>query len=180
MEEVAIIDERVEELNGRVVTLQDEMADMRMRYCSLDLLLEAERQTWRTLERSFIAHQELFDRLMGEVGAMQDDHAKLINHMVRGFSQRRAEVALQPLVEYKGYLVPIGTVELPINLTDSSEDIVSDSEAGKVVVGLAEEEEAQARDAGYQGELTFHMEVEAACQDLTPEYDPAPEYTESE
>jgi hypothetical protein len=76
-------------------------------------------------------------------------------------------------------LVLIGTAESPINLTDSSEDIVPDSKGGKVV-DLVEEEEAQARDARYRGELTFHAEVEAARLDPSPEYELPLHYTESE
>jgi hypothetical protein len=106
-------------------------------------------------------------------------HVRLVDHVVRWFPQRRAEVAPQPLVEYGGHLVPIWTAESPIDLTDSSDDIVPDSEAGEEIVGLAEEEDAQARDARYQRELTFHAEVEAAHQDPAPEYEPALEYTES-
>jgi hypothetical protein len=64
-------------------------------------------------------------------------------------------------------------------LTNDSDEIVPDSEGGEVV-NLAKEEEAQARDARYRGELTFHAEVEAAWADPSPEYEPAPAYTESE
>jgi hypothetical protein len=71
--------------------------------------------------------------------------------------------------------VPIGTVDSPIDLTDDSDKIVPDSEGGEVV-DLAEEEEAQAQDARYRGELTFHAEVEAAQADPSPEYERAPEY----
>jgi hypothetical protein len=71
--------------------------------------------------------------------------------------------------------VPIGSIDSPIT-TDTSEEVVPDSEAGDEVVDLAEEEEAQARDARYRGELTFHAEVEAARLDPSPEYERAPEY----
>jgi hypothetical protein len=110
---------------------------------------------------------------------MWDDHARLVDRVVRGFPQRRAEVAPQPLVEYGGRLVPIGTAESPIDLTDSSDDIVPDLEAGKEIVNLTKEEVAQARDVSYRGEVTFHTEVEAAHWDPAPEHEPAPEYTES-
>jgi hypothetical protein len=121
----------------------------------------------------------LFDGLMGEVGAMRDDHARLVSRVIRGYPLARAEPMPQPLVEYDGRLVPIGTVEEPIDLTDDSDEIVPDSEGGEVV-DLAEEEDVQARDARYRGELTFHTEVEAARADPLPEYEPAPAYTESE
>jgi hypothetical protein len=110
---------------------------------------------------------------------MRNDHARLVSHVVRGYPLARAELMPQPLMEYNGRLVPIGTVDSPIDLTDDSGDIVLDSEGGEVV-DLAEEEEAQARDVRYRSKLTFHTEVEAARADPAPEYEPAPEYTESE
>jgi hypothetical protein len=115
---------------------------------------------------------------MGEVRAMRDDHARLVSRVIRGYPLARAEPMPQPLVGYDGHLVPIGTAEEPIDLMDDSNEIVPDSEGGEVV-DLAKEEEAQARDARYRGELTFHAEVEAARVDPLPEYEPAPAYTKS-
>jgi hypothetical protein len=69
-------------------------------------------------------------------------------------------------------------VESPIDLTDDSDKIILDSEGGEVL-DLAEEEEAQARDARYRREFTFHTKVEAARADPSPEYELAPEYTKS-
>jgi hypothetical protein len=109
--------------------------------------------------------------------------APSVNRVANGIHPRRAEARtrtpLQPLVEYGGRLVPIGSIDSPV-VTDTSDEVVPDSEAGDEVVDLAEEEEAQARDARYRGELTFHAEVEAARLDPAPEYEPVPEYTESE
>jgi hypothetical protein len=186
MDEVAVVnerttdlDERVVEMNGRVCTLLDEVQELRRRNREFELALESERQLRRGAERRLASHIDLFDRLMmGEVGAMRDDHARLVSRVIRGYPLR-AEPMPQPLVEYDGRLVPIGTVEEPIDLTDDSDDIVPDSEGGEVV-DLAEEEEAQARDARYRGELTFHAEVEVARADPSPEYEPAPAYSESE
>jgi hypothetical protein len=191
MDEVAVVnerttdlDERVVELNGRVCTLLDEVQELRRRNREFELALESERNLRRGVERRLASHIDLFDGLMGEVGAMRDDHARLVSRVIRGYPLR-AEPMPQPLVEYDGRLVPIGMVDQPIDLTDDSDDIVPDSEGGEVV-DLAEEEEAQARDARYRGELTFHAEVEAARADPSPEYErapsyePAPEYTESE
>jgi hypothetical protein len=192
MDEVAIvnerameIDERVVETNGRVNTLLDEVEELRRQNREMELLLETERQLRQALERRLTSHIDLFDRLMGEVGAMRDDNATLVSCVIRGYPLARAEPMPQPLVEYDGRLVLIGTAEEPIDLTDDSDDIIPDSKGGEVV-DLAEEEEAQARDARYRGELTFHAEVEAARADPSPEYErapeyePAPEYTESE
>jgi hypothetical protein len=131
------------------------------------------------VERRLASHIELFDGLMGEVGAMRDDHVRLVSRVIRGYPLARAELMPQPLVEYNGRLVPIGTVESPIDLTDDSDEIVPDSKGGEVL-DLAEEEETQARDARYRGELTFHSEVDATCADPSPEYELAPVYTESE
>jgi hypothetical protein len=192
MDEVAIVnervmevDERVVESNGRVNTLLDKVEELRRRNREMELSLEMERQLRRALERRLTSHIDLFNGLMGEVGAMRDDHARLVSHVIRGYPLVRAEPMPQPLVEYDGRLVPIGTAEEPIDLTDDSDEIVPDSEGGEVV-NLAEEEEAQAWDARYKGELTFHTGVEAARADPSPEYErapeyePAPEYTESE
>jgi hypothetical protein len=110
---------------------------------------------------------------------MRDDHARLVSRVVRGYPLARAEPMPQPLVKYNGRLVLIGTEEVPIDLTDDSDDIVPDSEGGEVV-DLAKEEEVQARDARYRGELTFHAEVEAAHADPSPEYEPAVAYIKSE
>jgi hypothetical protein len=173
------LDERVVEMNRRVGTLLDEVEELRRRNGQFELVLESERNLRRGLERRLISHIELFDRLMGEVGAMRDDHARLVSHVVRGYPLARAEPMPQPLVEYDGRLVPIGTVDSPIDLTDDSDEIVPDSEGGEVV-DLAEEEDAQARDVRYRGELTFHAEVEAASADPSPEYELPPVYTESE
>jgi hypothetical protein len=186
MDEVAIVnkrmmevDKRVVEMNGRVVTLLDKVEELRRRNREFELALELEHQLCRALERRLSSHIDLFDGLMGEVGAMRDDHVRLVSRVIRGYLLARAELMPQPLVEYDGRLVPIGTVDSPIDLTDDSDDIVPDSEGGEVV-DLAEEEEAQARDARYRGELTFHAEVEAARADPSPEYEPAPAYSESE
>jgi hypothetical protein len=185
MDKVAIVnermmkvDKRVVELNGRVGTLLDEVEEMRRRNRSFELALESERNLRRGVERRLASHIELFNGLMWEVGAMRDDHARLVSRVIRGYPLARTEPMPQPLVEYDGRLVPIGTVESPIDLTDDSDKVVPDSEGGEVV-DLAEEEETQARDARYRGELTFHAEVEAARLDPSPEYEPAPEYTES-
>jgi hypothetical protein len=186
MDEVAIVnertmevDERVVEMNGRAGTLLYEVKELRRRNRQIELSLESERNLRRGLERRLASHIDLFDGLMGEVGAMKDDHARLVSRLIRGYPLVRAEPMPQPLVEYDGCLVPIGTAEEPIDLTDNSDKIVPDSEGGKVI-DLAEEEEVQAWDARYRGELTFHAEVEAARADPSPEYEPAPAYSESE
>jgi hypothetical protein len=113
--------------------------EVRLECCQLEFALEAERQAHFTLEWSFIAHQELFNGLMGEVGAIHDDHARLVQRVVRGFPLARAEVLPQCLVEYGGCLVPIGTTESPIYLIGSSENIIPDSEAGEEVLDFAKE-----------------------------------------
>jgi hypothetical protein len=126
-----------------VNTLLDEVEELRRRNRQFELALESERQLRRGLERRLASHIDLFDGLMGEVGVMRDDHARLVSHAIRGYPLARAEPMPQPLVKYDGHLVPIGTAEEPIDLTDDSDEIVPDSEGGEVV-DLAEEEEAQA------------------------------------
>jgi hypothetical protein len=109
MDEVAIvnkrameIDERVMEMNGRVGTLLDGVEELRRRNRQFDLAVEAERNTCQTLERRLIAHVELFNGLMSEVGVMRDDHTRLVARVNRGYLLARAEAAPQPLVEYDG------------------------------------------------------------------------------
>jgi hypothetical protein len=50
-----VVDERVGELNGRVLTLTDELAAVKYKHHQLELALEAERQARRALDRSLVS-----------------------------------------------------------------------------------------------------------------------------
>ena len=173
MDEVAIINERVDVTMLQVDLVKDEVETLKEQ-------LRNERELRQQLARSLADARTIANGLVGEVGRLRDQVTGMVMRSVRPVPLAERAQALTP---FRGRLVPIGE---PIGIVEDSED--GDSEVEEVegptttpdsmeeVVDFGEEEERQAEDARRRDELTSHAEIECARVDPSPEYVDPPLY----
>src|SRR5258708_24308447 len=199
-DEVASVFERTDELDRRVIVNRDETAAveqrLRERVRDLEVRVEVKRDLRREATRNIGELRGLVNDLVSTVGDLRDDLARVrMMGGVRGLPLGRGEP--QPLVEYRGRLVPImdsATSSVPSLLGSgrlsgtgqsiqfrcgSGEvEIVADSEDEEEVVDLGEEEEEQVREAARNSVETLDAEIRRARADPAPEYFQLPDYEE--
>ena len=186
MDEVADLNERVdvrmEEVEGDVGTLKEEVVELRN---ELQELREAHGRLSRqvgklnTLAEDMHRHLRLSrtpeERAAARIEAdlrAAKERRRLAEEESTDSEWERHALRMSTLAGFQGRLVPIGELdraESPpreiIDLTDDSEDDILD---------LSSEEERQAREEECRGVLTFHAEVERAWADPAPEYEAPP------
>ena len=182
-ERLESVDEKLEELNGRVITDLDVNEAFRNHVRDLERDLAVEREARRTLSRTLGEYRTLTDGLVEEVGRLRDDLGRLTADVGRRFVDlRQRERAVMGCAEVRAPTpgpsrrVPIVDEVVPetIDLTDDSDDSgpsgPSTSSESVVIDVDAMEEPDVIRDP-------IH-EVPQGIHDPVPEYPEPPSYTE--